>query len=251
MFATALAIIPLLMLVGAFTSSNEDVYYTCTNDPKIYDINLYAHLDKMTMDAIKDAAGKGKDEKDAAYHYLYDQVLAPYNDFLSDYKVRITLNLVDRDSNSIPGMAFDRSCERQDPLERVKQMHDYETNMYKGNIGVHLFLWSCPSRTEAMSGNVAVYGDPKGCGRAIGVIWDGTRPTVNYIMQGISEAISGVREMFVDGMELTAKQMKDFQIVCNYVYHCITVNKSINGSIRYNDELSSNDNAENIYSQYT
>lgn len=212
----------------------------CTKDDKRYLIKLYAHLDKGVIDAIKSASipaiqdhGTGRE---AISSYL-GTIIDSYNDYLNKFKVEIELDLNAFDVNDfLVTKGFDNSCEVVDPaVARTKAAHDYFLETYKEKIGIHLFLWSCPFRSERMADKVVI-GEPNGCARSIGVMWDGTDGTVDYIKSTITEAISGAKDLFLNGNSPNLDEEHDLSYVCQYADKCVVSVPSANGVIIFGSD---------------
>lgn len=238
-------VLPLLILIGmarkAVAMASEyglgrfETDHTCTKDDKVYLISLYAHFDRGTIDAIFSAFPDCKDEKEAVEHYLKSRVIGPYNEYLARFKVRIGFDSKDYDVNELMATKrFDSSCEIEEPVStRTIAVHEYLLNTYKDRkIGIHLFLWSCPSH----NGNIMdklVIGEPKECARSIGVLWRGTDETADFIKSGISEAVSGAKDLFLNGELPNSREEEKLAYVCQHVDTCIASKPSVNGTILF------------------
>ncbi|KAM0671772.1 hypothetical protein CWI42_121080 [Ordospora colligata] len=254
MFVVASVIIPLLGLTGILATEAE--FIPCTDDDKVYDVKLHVHLDGGAIDAIHDVIKHQKkqeqqerredgqeieetvpeiEEEKAIEEYLYKGFLQPYNDFAFKYNILFDMDLTNYDANSLLNNKFDRSCEIYDPLEQRNGIayNKQVEEVMGGNTGVHIWIWSCPSRTRMMSGNFSIASNPNGCGRSVSVMWDGTEKTIDYIMEGLTEAISGEKAIFSNGKAPTSDQTMAFSKTCSYVYGCIPVNDSINGKVNF------------------
>jgi len=214
----------------------------CTRDNKKYSIKVYAHMDRGVIEAIKSAAlptvRDYEDGREAIASYM-GTIIDSYNDYLRKFKVEVELDLNAFDATEfLVTKGFDNSCERTDPvIVRTEVAHKYFMDTYKDKIGVHLFLWSCPFRDDRMR-EMLVVGEPDACARSIGVLWAGTDGTVDFIKSTITEAISGARNLFLNGTSPNDDEEVGIAYICQYADRCVVSVPSANGMIVFgNDEF--------------
>ncbi|KMV65079.1 hypothetical protein M970_111200 [Encephalitozoon cuniculi EcunIII-L] len=232
-----------LALASEYNFGGFEADPACTKDDKIYLVSMYAHFDRGTIDAIFSAFSDCKDEREAVEHYLKSRVIGPYNDYLSKFKVKIGFDAKDYDVNElVPTKRFDSSCELVEPVgTRTSAVHNHLLNTYKDRkIGIHLFLWSCPTHNENIMDKIVI-GEPKECARSIGVLWRGTEETIDFIKSGISEAISGAKDLFLNQGFPSPRDEDKLSYVCQHVDTCIASKPSVNGAIIFGIDETSDD----------
>lgn len=240
-------LLPLMGLIHSFSEVRADAAFVdgdhvhfdhaCTKDDKKYLIKVYAHMDKGVIDSIKSMYARvAKDHgsgRQAVSSYL-GTIIDSYNDYIDRLKVEIDLDLNAFDVNDfLVTKGFDHSCEIADPVvARTKAAHDYLLETYKDKIGIHLFIWSCPFRSDNMAYEVVI-GESDKCGRSTGVIWDGSDKTVDYVKSVITEAITGKKGLFSGG---APPNLEDLSGVCLHADRCIIGAPSANGVLIYGRE---------------
>lgn len=232
------------MIMPAPQGQQRTLDRACTKDDKRYLIKVYAHLDKGVIDAVSSASAPVMEDhgtgKEAVTAYL-EPIINQYNDYLSRFKVEIELDLNAFDVNDfLITKGFDNSCELADPVvSRTSAAHKYFLDTYKDKIGVHLFLWSCPFLAESMSEKVVI-GNPDGCARSTGVMWTGLDGTVDNIKSTITEAISGAKDLFINGSMPTPEDEDGLAYICQYADRCVVSVPSANGVIIFGSDDSRN-----------
>lgn len=222
---------------SAFGHSAPIADRACTKDSKRYSLRVYAHVDKGVMEALRSASvsatqSYGAGDKEIVKSYL-GTIIDSFNEYLSKFKVEIDLDTDGYDvDNFLVTRGFDNSCEVADPvITRTQMAHESLLDTYKGKVmGIHLFLWSCPYHNEGMADKVVVRG-PYSCARSVGIMWDGTNGTVDLIKSALTEAISGAKNLFLDGNSPSEHEEDNLSYVCQHVDRCLSSTESANGVI--------------------
>jgi hypothetical protein len=220
----------------AYEETEEDYDdLACTTDQKTYSIKLYVHVEEFVIDAIRSASAAAVPdaeyitEKDAVSSY-FGTIIDNFNDYLKPYKVEFDLDLnAYKVEEFMVTKGFDKSCEVVDPVPaRTEQGHSYFMETYKGKIGLHLFVWGCPAERDGVTRKVLDSSGGGNCGKSVGVLWQNTDTTKDYIYSGLYEAIGDEPNLFLDG---TIPSRDRSNRICQYADKCVVSEPSINGII--------------------
>lgn len=213
----------------------------CLDDTKTYIINIHAHIQNEVKDAIVSLAYKlpnsllldeiqgigGENASIIATRSYLGTIIEEMNFDLD--KFNIQLNLVfenlEIDQLSANG-AYDPSCEIASPV-RERTAESFGSFMLKHNnkIGVHLIIFGCVFKNPEFD---LIHVMANGiCGRAIGVMWDGSVNTKTLIKSAIIEAITGSKDTYAKGFF----SIVDKNILCGYFEKCVGLQPSIHGKL--------------------
>lgn len=209
---------------------------TCTDENKTYVVNVKIHSQDDVVKAIHSVAlGSGEvDEPDAIMSY-FSSIFDSLNRYMMRFKVQVHLDLNGYNSDDFMGsFAFDKSCEKNSPvIERTSSAFAFLEKDFKDDIGLHLFLWSCPYIADSFE--LRGVKQSEKCGRAIGVMWRGTKETKFLIMNAIIHALSGIFQGY--GLGNPAYDLSVMPGLCKYVTICLGMQKTEIGQIVYGTEI--------------
>ncbi|WUR02324.1 spore wall protein 7 (SWP7) [Vairimorpha necatrix] len=201
----------------------------CAKSDQTFIVSLNVHLQKYAVESIE-SASKSKlnmilPEREAVLSYL-GTIVNEMNSDLIRFGVQIVLHITRyKTENFIVTDSFDSSCEIKDPIsDRLDESHNQLKDLYQDNMGLHLFVWTCPQDNKDFL--TIKINENERCGRTIGALWQGIDLTRINIKSSIIEAITGVPNLYLDG-NFPAKEV--FSNVCKFVGDCIGAEPGVVG----------------------
>ncbi|KAF5140621.1 hypothetical protein G9O61_00g011170 [Vairimorpha ceranae] len=193
----------------------------CAKTDNTFIIALNVHLQKYAVESIE-SASKSKlnmilPPKESILSYI-GTIVNEINSDLIRYGVQmVTLLQRYKTEDFVVTDSFDSSCEIKDPVsDRLDESHNQLKDVYQDNMGLHLFVWTCPQDNKDFL--TIKINENERCGRTIGVLWQGIELTRINIKSSIMEAITGIPNLYLDGKFPAEKVISN---ICKFVGDCI------------------------------
>lgn len=246
----------LIIAIYLCISSGEAEIYnnaSCTDNTHTYVLNITFHIQNEIKDAIVSLVSKsrnsnlldsiqsinGEPAALVAVSSYFGTILDEMNVDLQMFNVQLNMNLDELELHSISANgSYDPSCEVGTPIiERTTNAFNDLTAKMNNTIGLHLFLFGCVYN-DATNKKVDVISNGT-CGRAIGVMWDGSTNTKTLIKSAIMEAINAGADTYANGYITPSVRGN----ICSYFDKCLKITPTIHGqllnstkALRYIDE---------------